>query len=344
MTLNDRSPEQVEEGLDDAEAYLSRAVDRAVRSWLSRLRSAFTRGIRAGYSSTALVAAARDPLAEVLPVTLGEATRWWAEEVEDEVALAVREVWVRSYLATRAGVVLESSLQGLDGYVASVSDRLVRGIEPPLPSAAMDRVRVALAQSVGEGWSNRALAQRIATDLGWETDADYWRARKATADDAIEAILDPLGAPGSAAREAARLNDPAVASWQAERSRAVLALDAEESYWQVRANRIARTESTGAYNAANLTALADEGVQFKEWVATLDARTRPDHVAAHGQQVLTTEPFIVGGASLMYPGAPGGPAGEVVNCRCTTIGRFADEVDPALAARAPQPDIAPAPE
>jgi hypothetical protein len=36
------------------------------------------------------------------------------------------------------------------------------------------------------------------------------------------------------------------------------------------------------------------------------------------------EPFTVGGASLMYPGDPAGPAEEVINCRCC-VGFIVDE-------------------
>lgn len=349
MTLKDRDAAEVDDDLDSTEAMVQRAVYRATRRWLARLNAALAAGLRAGTAPSALVAAGavapQDP-DDVMPVTLGEATRWWAEEVDSTVALAVREAWVRSYLATREGTILESSLQGLDLYVAAVSDRLVRGITPPLPDAAMDRVRVALATSIAEGWSTQALAQRIAADLSWEQRGPYWRARKQEAAAAIDAILDPLGPPGTPAREAARLSDPVVQAYRDEMNTATKALDAEETYWHTRATRIARTESTGAYNAANLTALADEGVVFKEWMATRDARTRPDHLAADGQVVGINQPFIVGGASLMYPGAPGGPAAEVVNCRCTMVGRRRDEVPPEVAASVPEasvpaPDIGP---
>lgn len=53
--------------------------------------------------------------------------------------------------------------------------------------------------------------------------------------------------------------------------------------------------------------------------STIDSRTRPSHVLADGQRVGLTEPFIVGGAPLMFPGDPSGPAGEVISCRCTTL-------------------------
>lgn len=100
--------------------------------------------------------------------------------------------------------------------------------------------------------------------------------------------------------------------------------------WNMRANRIARTETTGAYNAATLEAArieADEtGTDMQQaWVCTTDARTRDTHFAADGQRVNLDEPFLVGGHRLRYPGDPAGPARETVNCRCTTIALAADE-------------------
>jgi hypothetical protein len=55
----------------------------------------------------------------------------------------------------------------------------------------------------------------------------------------------------------------------------------------------------------------------KEWQATPDQRTRETHRIADGQRVPLTAPFQVGGASLMFPGDPTGPVGELANCRCS---------------------------
>jgi uncharacterized protein with gpF-like domain len=55
------------------------------------------------------------------------------------------------------------------------------------------------------------------------------------------------------------------------------------------------------------------------WLSTVDSRTRPTHVAADQQRTLLTSPFIVGGAQLLFPGDPTGPADEVIQCRCTML-------------------------
>lgn len=52
------------------------------------------------------------------------------------------------------------------------------------------------------------------------------------------------------------------------------------------------------------------------WLSTIDSRTRPAHAAADGQRVPLRQPFTVGGAQLMFPGDPTGPAAQVINCRC----------------------------
>lgn len=94
--------------------------------------------------------------------------------------------------------------------------------------------------------------------------------------------------------------------------------------WKNRAVVIARTESLGALNGSRadaFQAFAEEGGEGMErmWLSTIDSRTRPSHVLADGQRVGLTEPFIVGGFPLMFPGDPSGPAGEVIQCRCTTL-------------------------
>lgn len=89
--------------------------------------------------------------------------------------------------------------------------------------------------------------------------------------------------------------------------------------------RAARTAVTGAQNAGRLDSYlrAEEmGISLeKQWIATLDNRTRHDHAAADGQTVGEDKPFVVGGYELMYPGDPSGPGHEIYNCRCTMIAK-----------------------
>jgi hypothetical protein len=56
----------------------------------------------------------------------------------------------------------------------------------------------------------------------------------------------------------------------------------------------------------------------KTWRSVGDNRVRQDHLDADGQTVPVSEPFIVGGESLMYPGdsSLGASAAQIVNCRC----------------------------
>jgi ADP-ribosyltransferase exoenzyme/Phage Mu protein F like protein len=85
-----------------------------------------------------------------------------------------------------------------------------------------------------------------------------------------------------------------------------------------RAERVARTEVNGAANAGSYAQALATGIQtLKEWLDTSDGRTRASHVAVGGTRVPLTENFIVGGWAMPRP--HDGPAGEVVNCRCTLV-------------------------
>jgi hypothetical protein len=109
-----------------------------------------------------------------------------------------------------------------------------------------------------------------------------------------------------------------------QRVEAVLTATGSER-WPNRARTVARTETIGAVNAgvfrsATLEAQARGDVApFKAWIATDDSRTRHTHDVADGQRTLLSEPFTVGGSSLMFPGDPTGPAAEVINCRCSLL-------------------------
>lgn len=85
--------------------------------------------------------------------------------------------------------------------------------------------------------------------------------------------------------------------------------------------RTARTALTGAENAGRLDGIGkarEKGIDVqKEWVATMDGRTRHSHRVVDGETVDQDKKFSNG---LRYPGDPAGPGREVYNCRCTMIG------------------------
>lgn len=91
--------------------------------------------------------------------------------------------------------------------------------------------------------------------------------------------------------------------------------------------RAARTAVTGAQNAGrqgSYDAAVKMGIEMeKQWLATLDNKTRHDHAIADGQTVAADKPFTVGGYKLMFPGdmASGAPGYILYNCRCTTIAK-----------------------
>ena len=90
----------------------------------------------------------------------------------------------------------------------------------------------------------------------------------------------------------------------------------------------ARTAMTGAQNAGRIEGYhrAEEmGIKLeKEWLATLDKRTRHAHAALDGQHVPVNEPFQSELGKIMYPGDPNARPANVYNCRCTLISRLLD--------------------
>ena len=97
--------------------------------------------------------------------------------------------------------------------------------------------------------------------------------------------------------------------------------------------RTARTAVTGAQNAGRMDSYAAAekmGIKLKkEWLATLDARTRHSHAVLDGEQVAQDKKFSNG---CRFPGDPQGPPWEIYNCRCTLIAAV-DGVDTSSAQR-----------
>ena len=84
--------------------------------------------------------------------------------------------------------------------------------------------------------------------------------------------------------------------------------------------RAARTAVTAAQNAGRLDALraaVEMGIPSKkQWIATLDGRTRHSHQLLDGEIREVGEKFSNG---CIQPGDPHGPPHETYNCRCTLV-------------------------
>ena len=84
--------------------------------------------------------------------------------------------------------------------------------------------------------------------------------------------------------------------------------------------RNARTYTTAAENGGRqaryeqITEMGIEGV--REWVATMDNRTRHEHRLLDGQRRKVDEPFEVEGETIMFPSDPTAAPHMVYNCRC----------------------------
>ncbi len=298
--------------VDAAEERVQEAANRTVRLFLSRL----IKHARAEIAAHGLQAAALPPF-PFSAFTEAQATQWWSEAADDHLLPVLEQTWIDAY-HREAGV--QTGLDTIPSYLAQVRDRLVPGsgpmLSPTIPEDAFNMARGVISRAIATGDSTQTLARDLAATFSWDHNSGYWEQRKASVDLEIDGILDPLGPPGSPAREHAKINDPRVVALRQDRNLAQARLDSSKSIWENRATRIARTEATGALNAGTLAAMQAEGVSCIEWVSAHDARTRPSHAAVDGSITILGTPFPNG---LKMPGDPSAPASQVVNCRCTIV-------------------------
>jgi HK97 family phage portal protein len=97
-----------------------------------------------------------------------------------------------------------------------------------------------------------------------------------------------------------------------------------------KANMIARTETLTAVSLGQRTKVDEFKIQFpteakrmkKVWISAQDERVRDTHADLDGVAIGVDEKFDNG---LMFPRDPEGEAGEVINCRCSTIEYLAED-------------------
>lgn len=195
-------------------------------------------------------------------------------------------------------------------YLANVQSRL-----RDWPREAFESIRATLDDGIALGEGTERLRERVG-------DALEITAVSRTVQAEIDELYARIDRGVSADREReyrARIRDLYATD---ERSR---------REWEWRADRIARTEATGAVSAgveawAEVEALRT-GIEWsKQWWSSRDGRVRPTHRAAHGQIVPMSDRFRVGGSWMQRPGDPLAPPGEVINCRCSLLMLSPNEV------------------
>lgn len=112
------------------------------------------------------------------------------------------------------------------------------------------------------------------------------------------------------------LRDPEKGEWGR-----VTGSDGETLSWEKSSRSLARTAATASLGSEMIELLRDQGYTHKRWTTRYDSRVRDTHANADRKTILLDEEFIVGGATLRYPGDPMcSDIGEVINCRCVLVG------------------------
>jgi HK97 family phage portal protein len=125
--------------------------------------------------------------------------------------------------------------------------------------------------------------------------------------------------------EEASANLPSLASAVAE---TLEKLQSQVGFMQGQAGRramnIARTEITSSVSFARTEQMKREGIGEHSWLSSRDGTVRDHHKDLDGKKVHIGEVF---GYGLRRPGDENAEAGEVVNCRCSTLPELPDERD-----------------
>lgn len=194
-------------------------------------------------------------------------------------------------------------------HVSAIMRRLFRSAAQPAVSSTADTAGDGRTPEGLDSLSDRYDDQTLPASL-----TNY-----ATATEALVRAIGDRIAQG-AARE---LSDGIAAGEDTQalraRLRAFLRADGEQ-LGEARAERIAATEATRAWNAGVQAAAealtGPDRPLVKQWRTRGDARVRDTHRAVNGQLRLLDEAFTVGGALMQYPGDPSAPPDLTVNCRC----------------------------
>jgi hypothetical protein len=285
-------------GLTLAEHKLERAVRAAMADWLTAARNTVLYNVARGAGT---ITAAGYPNAPSAVDSITTTFNNWRRALGNTILPEVSVVFGEAFNQVRRENEY-NAYQWQQDYLATVNDRLVIW-----PEGAFEELRPELLEAMAEGESLDQIKDRVGMILKIDAPTRAVRARISEIDrELADPDLDPARAQALRARRRAL--------WEQH--------DQTLGEWEWKARRIARTEAQGARNGGSLAAarameIATGQTFYKEWVSTLDTRTRLTHRVADGQIVKLSAPFLVGGFPLRHPGDHAGPGREVINCRCS---------------------------
>lgn len=269
-----------------------------------------TRRSETGYNISVLVADADFVLdLDAVQASFGA----WQEALQTHVEPAISEAFAEGFGGSARSATI-SPLPYQEAHIREVHSRLKMW-----PEGAWEDMRPELQQIISRSGTTEEAAQQVAGILDINAPTRRLREQIASVDADIVASTDPA----------------ATRALRAQRKQLWEQHDRSLGEWQHLARRIARTEVQGAVEGGQLasaeaTAHATGQPMFKRWLATSDSRCRRSHAIADGQIVPIADRFHVGRARLKHPAEPGGPAHEVIQCRCTMQILSQHEVDSAL--------------
>lgn len=164
-------------------------------------------------------------------------------------------------------------------------------------------------------------AQVAADGIGEEL-PDAWENQLGSYVEATTALLNAVGDRMAEAATSALAEGLDAGESTDELKERMLALfaDTGTQLGPGRAERIAMTEATRAWNAGTLAAAQSltgpDRPLVKQWTTRRDTRVREPHADTDGQLQFLDDPFDVAGTPMQYPGDPSAPAALTVNCRC----------------------------
>lgn len=186
----------------------------------------------------------------------------------------------------------------------------------PLWQEQVDRILAALTPALREGWA----AANLPGD--YDPQDPYIQANLALTYNLMVRIPDEVHA--KVVKEILEGTNAGESLEQiAKRVDNVLTYTGSEN-WDGRSRLIAQTETTRHFNSSILAhglLREKQGQQglIKEWDTTMDGRERPAHRLTNAKTQPLSQPFIVDGFPMLFPGDPTAPPDLVCGCRCNLI-------------------------